>query len=69
MKHHRPTIMIWGEALYGERWRKPLAERLGVDESTVRRWAAGKFVMPEDAIVRTRGLLRAKARECERLAG
>lgn len=27
-----------GVALYGDRWKRPLAVALGVDEKTIRRW-------------------------------
>lgn len=30
-----------GEALFGDRWQRQLAEALGVNERTVRRWYAG----------------------------
>lgn len=33
-------------ALYGSAWRVPLAEDLGVNERTIRRWAAGEFPIP-----------------------
>ena len=38
---NRPTISEVGRALYGERWRLPLSEALGVNERTIRRWADG----------------------------
>lgn len=34
-------IRTVGEALYGPRWQSDLARDLGVNDRTVRRWAAG----------------------------
>lgn len=36
-----------GVALYGEQYMAPLALALGVDESTVDRWAGGKMPIPQ----------------------
>lgn len=33
-----------GLALFGKGWRSPMAEHLGVDKSTIRRWLAGDNV-------------------------
>lgn len=42
-----PTLLHEaGTALYGERWRQPLASALSVSERTVRRWAAGEWPVP-----------------------
>jgi hypothetical protein len=35
-----------GEALYGERWQTALAQDLGVDGRTMRRWVAGAYPVP-----------------------
>ncbi len=35
-----------GERLYGEHWRKPLAAELGIDISTLRRWATAQTAIP-----------------------
>lgn len=35
-----------GESIYGEHWRRPLAEALNVDISTLRRWASGVTPVP-----------------------
>jgi hypothetical protein len=42
-----PTIAEIGEDLYGSCWQRELAKALGVNERTVRRWAAGGGV-PRD---------------------
>jgi len=43
----RNTIIQCGEALYGPRFQRELAEALGVNERTMRRWVAGDFEPPE----------------------
>jgi hypothetical protein len=68
-KSNRP-IVIYGEALFGEQWKAPLARALGVNVRTVKRWAAGEF-QPHDgvfddvrAMLKRRGIaLRAMAGE------
>lgn len=40
-----------GECLYGTRWESALAEALGVNRRTVRRWWQGE-VVPEDRQLR-----------------
>lgn len=37
-----------GQALHGERWRRPLADDLGVDERSIRAWLSGKLVLGPD---------------------
>lgn len=39
-----------GEALFGEWWKEPLSDALGVNYRTMRRWAKGESRIP-DAIV------------------
>lgn len=36
-----------GRALYGDRWRRPLAAALGVHEGQLRRWETGGRLTPE----------------------
>ena len=44
-----PDLLIaTGEACYGEYWRTPVAEQLGVADRTVRRWALGTHPIPGD---------------------
>lgn len=38
-----------GERLYGHHWRRPLADSLGVDVSTLRRWLARDAAIPKMA--------------------
>lgn len=48
--------------LYGDRgWQSQLAEALGVDGSTVRRWLSGAVPVPNPAAVAVRLLLAQKA--------
>ncbi len=35
-----------GKRLYGERWKTPLANAVGVDRVTVARWAKGGHTIP-----------------------
>jgi hypothetical protein len=44
MRNHLIQV---GEALYGPRFQRELAEALGVNERTMRRWVAGDFEPPE----------------------
>jgi hypothetical protein len=44
MRNH---LIQAGEALYGPRFSRELAEALGVNERTMRRWVAGDFEPPE----------------------
>jgi DNA-binding transcriptional regulator YdaS (Cro superfamily) len=46
-----------GERLYGYGWQTRLAERLGVDGSTVRRWVSGKSPIPGPAAAAIRCFL------------
>jgi hypothetical protein len=42
-----PLLVRCGRALFGDRWQTPLAEALGVNDRTMRRWVSG------DAAIRT----------------
>ncbi|MCC6775654.1 MAG: hypothetical protein IT537_03300 [Hyphomicrobiales bacterium] len=37
-----------GRALYGEHWRRPLADALGVDERQIRRWCNAEYTLAAD---------------------
>lgn len=43
-----------GKALYGLGWQTRLAEALGVDGSTVRRWVSGAVVIPKPIVAAIR---------------
>ena len=51
-----------GERLYGSKWRKPLAEALGVDISTLRRWTTADRTMPKVAAMAVKLMLERKNR-------
>jgi hypothetical protein len=39
-----------GRALYGEHWRRPLADALGIHERQIRRWLNGDSLHREHAL-------------------
>jgi hypothetical protein len=41
---HAELIRTVGPALWGTRWQTDMAERLGVNDRTVRRWVSGREV-------------------------
>lgn len=53
-------ITQYGRALYGARWQSLMAEALGVNERTVRRWGKGEFEPPDGVYEDLRKLVRAK---------
>lgn len=58
-----------GEALYGESWQAGLADALGVNQRTVRRWAAGTAEMPDGVREEINVLLAQRAGELHGLIG
>lgn len=46
----RDIISKYGEALYGPRYQRELAEALGVNERTMRRWIAGDTSPPDGVL-------------------
>ena len=34
-------LQQWGEAIFGENWKAPLAREIEVNERTIKRWMAG----------------------------
>ena len=46
-----------GRDLFGHGWQTRLAERLGVDGSTVRRWVSGAVPVPNPAAAAIRSYL------------
>ena len=50
-----------GKALYGHGWQTRLAEALGVDGSTVRRWVAGSVPVPNVAAAAIRCFVERRA--------
>jgi hypothetical protein len=62
-----PTLQAVGEALYGWRWRSPLARDLDVAVRTVQRWRAGDRAIPATLADDLRSLLEENKMEIERL--
>jgi DNA-binding XRE family transcriptional regulator len=54
----RNHLIQVGEALYGPRFQRELAEALGVNERTMRRWVAGDFEPPDSLMDDLLALLR-----------
>lgn len=64
---NRELLTHCGQALYGDSWKKSLAEALGVNDRTVRYWLAGREMRPkvwEDV----RALLDERAARCQETA-
>jgi hypothetical protein len=53
-------IIAAGEQLYGQKWRKPLADALGVDVSTLRRWTSADTAIPRRTALAIQALLEKK---------
>lgn len=51
-----------GRALFGHGWQTRLAEQLGVDGSTVRRWVSGAVPVPNPAAAAIRCFLHVARR-------
>lgn len=55
-------MKLAGQALYGERWQRPLSRDLGVSDRMLRYWAAGSHPSPADlngkliALLKVRGV-------------
>lgn len=43
-------LAVLGQALYGERWQRPVARDLGKAENQVRRWLTSEYE-PDDDVV------------------
>lgn len=52
------VLRLAGQALYGERWQKPLSRDLGVTDRMVRYWAAGSHDLPTEIADRLLEALR-----------
>lgn len=61
-------ITQYGRALYGARWQSLMADALGVNERTVRRWASGEYDPPPGVYDDLRILAAKKSRELTDLA-
>jgi hypothetical protein len=49
-----------GEKLYGRNWRRPLADALGANIATLRRWTGGYIAIPRRTELAVQNLLVAK---------
>lgn len=52
------VLKMAGQALYGERWQKPLSRDLGVSDRMIRYWAAGSHDLPSEVADRLLVALR-----------
>lgn len=52
-----------GELIYGEGWKAPMSEDLGVARKTVIRWAQGEFKIPDGVHGELLAIAKKKARE------
>ena len=57
-----------GEALYGPRFQRTLANALGINERTIRRWIAGTKPVPSGVRQEITRLLKERAAKAARLA-
>ncbi len=53
----RDELKAAGRELFGNGWQTRLAEQLGVDGSTVRRWVSGAVPVPNPAAAAIRSFL------------
>lgn len=63
----RDSLCKFGEALFGPRFQRELAEALGVNERTMRRWVAGDTEPPEAIRAELEALARSRIKALERL--
>ena len=62
-------LAVFGRSIYGSSWKSDLADALGVNRATVRRWLAGETVMKEKNERDIHELLAKKADHLSLLAG
>lgn len=55
-----PEFRALGALLWGSHWQTPMAQALGVNARTVRRWAAGDRAIPGPAIAALKALEAAR---------
>jgi NOL1/NOP2/fmu family ribosome biogenesis protein len=44
MKHTSANFILIGSALFGPRWQSEMARVIGVNDRSIRRWAAGRDI-------------------------
>ena len=59
------TIETIGVLLYGRQWQRPLAQRLGVSDMSVRRWRDGRASVPGRAIEEMESLIDGREQDLE----
>lgn len=66
----RPLLLLHaiGEALWGSRWQSDMAEALGVQSRTVRRWVAGETEIPPGVWVDLLRLMQERAARLDELS-
>jgi hypothetical protein len=55
-----------GRILYSDQWQVPLAAGLGINDRTVRRWAAGKSPIPESRWAEIKALGKRRSTEIQK---
>ena len=64
----RDVLVKYGEALFGPRFQRELAEALRVNERTMRRWVAGDTSPPDSVLDDLKALVRARIALLRKLA-
>lgn len=54
-------LRVAGEALYGTRWKSPLARDLDITKRTMERWAGGEYTIPDWVWPEIEQLLKSRA--------
>ena len=57
-----------GLALYGERWKQPLARDLGLSHRMMRYYMAGEYPLPPEAMPKLKAIVVKRARMINALA-
>lgn len=68
MKLNHTALCAVGQALYGNQWKQALADDLGVNVRTMRRWAENDFAIPEGIWPELRGLCVTASQTLQQLA-
>ena len=67
-KSNRP-IVIYGEALFGPRWKAPLGRSIGIPYRTIKRYAKGETTPPPGVLDDCRALMRDRGIVLRKMAG
>jgi hypothetical protein len=54
-------LVLLGQAIHGERWKRPLARDLGIDKRQVQRWAMGQSEPTDQTLCRVTEYAKAAA--------